>query len=235
MTYSIPTGNQSELQWFEISEAVSKRFDQEFQNKKSDLPDEVQALPIFLDWQSGKLQNRVTSQFWELVKPKKNQRCLDIGCGISFLIDPWRDWNAYFYGHDISKVATEIIQSRAPQLNSKLFKNISNKPAHHLEEYDKDFFDVAIATGFSCYYPIEYWEVVLEQVQKILKPGSFFVFDVINPEADIAEDWSIIETYLGTEVFLEDLSDWQALIKKSGAKITKQSEGELFQMFKIRW
>lgn len=234
MHYSLPTDNTAR-QWFDISEAIAARFDQEFQNKKPDLPDEVQALPIFLDWQSGKLQNRVASKFWDLAKPKKNERCLDIGCGISFLIYPWRDWNAYFYGHDISKIATEIIQSRAPQLNSKLFKSIQNKPAHHLETYDPEFFDLAIATGFSCYYPLAYWEAVLGQVKRVLKPGSFFIFDVINPETEKAEDWSILETYLGAEVFLEDLSAWQDLIKKSGAKIVKQQEGELFHLYKIRW
>lgn len=235
MTYSIPTGNSSALQWFEMTEAIAERFNQEFQNKKPDLPDEVQALPIFLDWQSGKLQNRIATEFWNITKPKKRQRCLDIGCGISFLIYPWRDWNAYFYGHDISPTATEIIQSRAPQLNSKLFKNISNKPAHHLEEYDKDFFDLAIATGFSCYYPLDYWGAVLEQVKRVLKPGEIFIFDVINPDADIAENWAILETYLGAEVFLEPLDAWQDLIKKSGAKIAKQTDGELFHAYKIRW
>lgn len=234
MSYSIPNNN-TELKWFELTEAIATRFNQEYQNKKPNLPDEIQALPIFLDWQSGKLQNRVTSPFWELAKPQKNQHCLDIGCGISFLIYPWREWNAYFYGHDISAIATEIIQTRAPQLNSKLFKNITNKPAHHLEQYDRNFFDLAIATGFSCYYPLSYWETVLEQVQRILKPNSHFIFDVINPNADIAEDWSIIETYQGTEVFLEDLDHWQTLIKKSGAKITKQQTGELFHLYKIRW
>lgn len=230
----IPTNN-TELTWFEMTEAVSKRFDAEYQNKKPDLPDEVQALPLFLDWQSGKLQNRVTSKFWELAQPKKNQNCLDIGCGISFLIYPWRDWNANFYGQDISKIATEILQARAPQLNSKLFKSIVQKPAHHLESYQKEYFDLAIATGFSCYYPLQYWETVLEQVKRILKPGSFFIFDVIDPEQAIAEDWSILETYLGAEVFLESLSDWQALIKKSGAKIVKEQTGELFHLYKIRW
>ncbi|WP_099238568.1 class I SAM-dependent methyltransferase [Synechococcus sp. BDU 130192] len=234
MFSQLPTDNR-ELNWFTLTEAIAKRFDAEYQNQKPDLPDEVQALPIFLDWQSGKLQNRVTSKFWELAQPKKNQACLDLGCGISFLIYPWRDWNAYFYGQDISKVATEILQSRAPQLNSKLFKGISNKPAHHLESYQDSFFDLAIATGFSCYYPLEYWETVLEQVRRVLKPGGFFVFDVIDPSQDMAEDWSILETYLGAEVFLEDLSDWQALIKKSGAKIVKEQSGELFHLYKIRW
>ncbi|WP_236612418.1 class I SAM-dependent methyltransferase [Picosynechococcus sp. NKBG15041c] len=166
---------------------------------------------------------------------EKNQHCLDLGCGLSFLIYPWRDWNAYFYGQDISQTATEILQSRAPQLNSKLFKSIVQKPAHHLESYQTGFFDLAIATGFSCYYPLPYWESVLEQVQRVLKPGGFFVFDVVDPTQDIAEDWSILETYQGAEVFLEGLDDWQALIKKSGAKIVKEQPGELFHLYKIRW
>ena len=109
------------------------------------------------------------------------------------------------------------------------------KPAHHLEDYEQNYFDLAIATGFSCYYSLDYWEQVLTQVKRVLKPGQSFVFDVIDPEQDMAEDWSILETYLGSEVLLEPLAAWESLIKKHGAKIIKQHSGDLFHLYKIRW
>lgn len=213
---------------------VAHRFNREYKGEAFSLPEEVEAMPIFREWSSGALASRIASPFWELHKPKKNQHCLDIGCGVSFLIYPWREWDAYFYGHDISSVARDALVARAPQLNSKLFKGVNLAPAHQLD-YEANQFDLAIATGVSCYYPIDYWRIVLDEVHRVLKADGVFVFDVINPEAPIAENWAILETYLGAEVFLESLDDWNKAIKSSGGKILKEQEGELFHLYKIKF
>ncbi|MEO0947527.1 MAG: class I SAM-dependent methyltransferase [Cyanobacteria bacterium J06641_5] len=221
-------------QWQEQLGAVAKRFNREFERDSFDLPAEVEAMPIFHDWTKGSLQARIASPFWETVKPKKKQDCLDLGCGMGFLIYPWRDWEANFYGRDISRFVYDAISSRGPQLNSKLFKAMTLGPAHQLE-YEPEKFDLAIATGFSCYYPLDYWQSVLEAVKPTLKSGASFVFDVLMEEAELAENWAILETYLGAEVFLESLSDWEALIKSVGGKIVKRKPGELFQLYQVRF
>lgn len=214
--------------------AVAKRFNQQYRSEAFDLPAEVEGMPIFRDWASGKLAERLSSPFWQLSKPQKNQHCLDLGCGVSFLIYPWIDWQALFYGQEISSVARDQLTARGPQLNSKLFKGVRLAPAHQLE-YESVQFDLAIATGFSCYYSLDYWESVLAAVRSVLKPGGFFVFDVLDPEQPDAENWAILETYLGTEVFLEPLAAWRQLIQQSQAQIVKQKPGELFHLYKIRW
>jgi hypothetical protein len=94
--------------------AVAQRFNQEYGGKGFDLPAEVEAMPIFQEWRSGKLQGKISSPFWELGLPQKREVCLDIGCGISFLVYPWRDWDAFFYGQEISSVARDALMSRAP-------------------------------------------------------------------------------------------------------------------------
>lgn len=213
---------------------IAKRYDREYRGETVEVPEEVEALPIFREWASGKLQQRIASPFWEVVKPKKNQRCLDLGCGVSFLIYPWTTWNALFYGRDISRAACEVLKSRAPQLNSKLFKGVTVGGAHFLDDYDTDHFDFVVSTGVSCYFPLEYWERVLKGVQRVLKPGGYFLFDAIDPESDIAEDWAILETYLGTEVFLEDPKEWDKLVKATGAKFSRHP-GELFTLYKLRF
>ncbi|MGB3535728.1 MAG: class I SAM-dependent methyltransferase [Microcoleaceae cyanobacterium] len=220
--------------WLPLIETVACRFDKEYKGESFELPDEVEAMPIFRDRIAGNLTTKTASPFWELVKPKKNQHCLDVGCGVSFLIYPWREWNALFHGQDISTVARDALNSRGPQLNSKLFKGVKRGPAHLLQ-YDLDQFDLVIATGFSCYYPMNYWENVLSEVKRVLKPGGSFVFDVIDPEAEIAEDWAILETYLGTEVYLEALADWEKLFAQAETKVVKQKKGELFQMYYLRF
>ncbi|MGB3491181.1 MAG: class I SAM-dependent methyltransferase [Elainellaceae cyanobacterium] len=221
-------------QWQESLVAVAARFNQEYRGETFSLPEEVEAMPIFRDWTSGLLTSRIASPFWEISKPKKNQHCLDLGCGVSFLIYPWREWDALFYGQDVSVVAKDALVARAPQLNSKLFKGVQLAPAHQLN-YDNNQFDLAIATGLSCYYPTEYWSIVLNEVQRVLKPDGVFVFDVIDPETELAENWAILETYLGAEVFLEPLTAWTKLIKESGGRILKQQPGELFNLYKVKF
>jgi SAM-dependent methyltransferase len=220
--------------WLPLIETVADRFDREYRGESFELPDEVEAMPIFRDRMAGTLTAKIASPFWELVQPKKNQQCLDVGCGVSFLIYPWRDWNAFFYGQDISTVARDALNSRGPQLNSKLFKGVKRGPAHLLQ-YDADQFDLVIATGFSCYYPMDYWDNVLSEVKRVLKPGGSFVFDVIDPDVALAEDWAILETYLGTEVYLEAIADWESLLTKANTKVIKRKKSELFQMYHLRF
>lgn len=220
--------------WQSQLSQVALRFNRQYRKEPFDLPAEVEAMPIFHEWAAGTLPAKIVSPFWEIAQPQKNQRCLDIGCGVSFLIYPWRDWEAYFYGQEISTVAREALNARGPQLNSKLFKGVEQGPAHQLK-YEPAQFDLAIATGFSCYFSLEYWDAVMAEVKRVLKPGGFFVFDVLDPEAPLSENWAILETYLGAEVFLEPVADWEKTIKAAGAQIVKRQPGELFQLYKTRF
>jgi len=212
---------------------VAQRFNREYHRDGFDLPPEVEAMAIFQDWMSGSLQTQLTSSFWELTKPRKGDRCLDLGCGISFLIYPWREWNAFFYGQEISGIAKDILNSRGPQLNSKLFKGVVLAPAHELN-YPTEQFDLVIATGFSCYYPLDYWQAVLKEVERVLKPEGTFIFDVLNPSLPLSENWAILETYLGAEVFLEPLPHWDSLLRGLNINIINQQSGELFHLYQVR-
>lgn len=213
---------------------IASRFNRQYQGEAFELPEEVEAMPIFQEWVGGTLAGKVASNFWEIAKPQKNQRCLDIGCGVSFLIYPWRDWDAYFYGQEISIVARDALNARGSQLNSKLFKGVALGTAQQLA-YESGQFDLAIATGWSCYYPLDYWAGVMAQVKRILKPGGQFVFDILNPEQPLAEDWAVLEMYLGAEVFLEPISEWEKLIQAAGAKVARRKSGELFDLYVVRW
>jgi len=213
---------------------VADRFNKELKGESFEVPDELKEMSIYQEWKAGLLAPKAASPFWELAKPAKQQRCLDIGCGVSFLIYPWRDWNAFFYGQDISTFAANTLNSRGPQLNSKLFKGVKVGSADNLQ-YEADQFDLAIATGFSGYYPFEYWEVVLPEVKRVLKPEGIFVFDVVDPDLPLAENWAILETYLGAEVFLESGDRWKQLFKDQGLKVLKEQPGEIFRLYKTRF
>ncbi|MBD2294573.1 class I SAM-dependent methyltransferase [Anabaena sphaerica FACHB-251] len=220
--------------WQERIAQIAYRFNKEYQKEAFEVPNEVQEMPIYKEWKNGILAYKIASPFWEIAQPQKNQHCLDIGCGFSFLIYPWRDWQAFFYGQEISNIARDTLNSRGSQLNSKLFKGVELGASHHLN-YPSEQFDLVIATGFSCYFPLEYWQAVLLEVKRVLKPGGHFVFDILNSEQPLAEDWAVLETYLGAEVFLESASEWEKTIKTGGAKVVKRQLGELFELYKVRF
>lgn len=219
--------------WADRFEAVAQRYDREYKGETTEVPESVEALPIFQDWVAGRLSKRIASPFWEVVKPKKLQTCLDLGCGGSFLFYPWRDWDARFYGQDISPAICQMVNARGSQLNSKLYKGMRQAAAHQLGVYEPDQFDLVIATGVSCYYPWDYWDTVLSAVKKVLKPEGAFVFDVLDADKPLAEDWAILEMYLGAEVELMSLAEWKKALKAAGVKIKKDKEGELFHLFKV--
>lgn len=214
-------------------DAVAQRYDREYRGETVEVPESVEALPIFQDWVAGRLSARLASPFWEMAKPKKGQLCLDLGCGGSFMFYPWRDWDARFYGQDISPAICQMVNARGSQLNSKLFKGMKQAAAHQLDAYEPNQFDLVIATGVSCYYEWDYWDIVLSAVKKVLKPEGFFVFDVIDPDQPLAEDWAILEMYLGAEVELMSIQEWKKHLKDVGIKIKKEKPGELFHLFKV--
>jgi SAM-dependent methyltransferase len=220
--------------WSDRLRYVAQRYDQEFSGQSFEVPAELEEMPIFREWASGALASKLASPFWEAAKPKRRQICLDIGCGISFLVYPWREWEAWFYGHDISPVAQQALLSRGPQLNSKLFKGCQLAPAHILD-YEENFFDLVISTGVSCYYPPDYWDLVLSQVKRVLKPTGVFVFDALDASLPLAENWAILETYLGAEVSLEPLEVWPRVIKANGARIVSHRDHEPFRLYKVKW
>ncbi|PZU92637.1 MAG: SAM-dependent methyltransferase [Pseudanabaena sp.] len=220
--------------WTEAIAIVQKRYDREYRNEAFELPEEVESMPLFREWVSHTLSSKIASPFWELAQFHKNQRCLDIGCGVSFLIYPWRDWEVYFYGQEISFVAKDALNSRGSQLNSKLFKGVQLGAAHQLS-YENDFFDRVIATGFSCYYPINYLKLVLLETRRVMKPDGILIFDAIAPDLELAENWAILETYLGAEVFLTALDEIQELVRSLGGKITAQRQGTLFCSYRVQW
>ncbi|MEO1300599.1 MAG: methyltransferase domain-containing protein [Cyanobacteria bacterium J06636_16] len=218
---------------FDRFDTVAQRYNREYRGESVEVPESVEAMPVFQDWIAGRLSARVSSPFWEIAQPKKRQTCLDLGCGGSFMFYPWRDWDARFYGQDISAAICQMVNARGSQLNSKLFKGMRQAPAHQLDVYEPDQFDLAIATGVSCYYPWDYWDTVLSAVRKVLKAEGVFVFDVVDPDKPLAEDWAILEMYLGAEVELTPLEDWRRSLKAAGVKIKKEREGELFHLFKV--
>lgn len=222
-------------EWTPLLETLTLHLDREYASGQSagDLPDEVQALPFWRESITGSLASRLAIPFYQLYRPPKNSRCLYLGCGPSFLSDPWLEWEAYFYGQDLSDTIVRAVRARAPRLNSKLFKAIEQGPPHRLDHHPEAFFDLVIANGFSYYLPLKYSDIVLNAVRRVAKVGSQLLWEVVDPASGWYEDWSIIQMYRDLEVPLTPLDEWVALLSEYGTIQAKKS-GELFCTYHIQ-
>jgi len=75
----------------------------------------------------------------------------------------------------------------------------------------------------------------LREAKRVLKPDGVLIFDAIAPDLELSENWAILETYLGSEVFLNPLSEFIELVQSLGGKITAKKDGSLFCMYRVQW
>ena len=229
---------QAAIDWNTYISPIAQRFNREVEIQLGEtpdweLPEDVSTLPFWQEYEHSAFREELSIPFHRLRAPKKRENCLDLGCGVSFLIYPWVEWDAYFYGHDLSDRAVQFIKSRAPQLNSKLFKSMRQGRAHQLDVYEENQFDLAIATGFLSYYPPDYLSLMWLPLRRVLKPKALLIFDVVNPDSRWIDEWGLGEIYKGTEPILTPLKDWEALIKQLGGKLRKQEAADLFVTYSV--
>ncbi|MEM9534451.1 MAG: class I SAM-dependent methyltransferase [Cyanobacteria bacterium P01_A01_bin.3] len=232
---SIPSDIKTE--WAAITDPLAKRFDRDVEvqlgQAKWELSDDIQSTQFWQACQLEGLDSRLGVPFHELRQPKKKENCLDIGCGVSFLIYPWGHWGAYFHGHELSPKTVQFIQSRGPQLNSKLFKEMTKGVAHNLSLYDDQQFQLAIATGMFYYYPPDYFTAVWSQLLRVMQPKSTLIMDIVDPESEWADEWGLLELEKGGEPEFSPLLDWEQTFKQHGIKMKKRAAGELFVTYAL--
>ncbi|MEM6446382.1 MAG: class I SAM-dependent methyltransferase [Cyanobacteria bacterium J06642_2] len=224
--------------WMAYATPLARRFDREVDIQLGraawEIPADLQQFDFVQACREREFVDSLGVPFYQLRKPKKRENCLDIGCGVGFMLYPWSSWDAHFYGIDISPKTVQFVQSRAPQLNSKLFKSVRCKAAHQaFEDEPDDTYDLAIATGMFYYYPVEYFETIWTDVRRICKPKTIWLVETVNPESPWAEEWGLLELHKGCEPILTPLSEWEASIRKLGGRIRTQKAGELFVTYAI--
>jgi len=219
--------------WSNRCAAVARRWEAEYTRAAVDLPPEIEQTELFRDWASGRLSSRIASPFWELARFRRGQEALDLGCGFSFLGYPWRDWEVRFWGQEIAATPRQTLLQPAPQPNSKLFKGCRPDPAHQLDYPDASF-DWVVLTGVTPYFPPAYWQAVLTGLKPLLRSGGQLLLDVLDPDSDLLDPWSLLELYLGAEVEAPALADWKALFKATGWTVAAEREGPLFRLMRLK-
>ena len=65
------------------------------------------------------------------------------------------------------------------------------------------------------------------EVKRVRQTGwSVCVYNVLDPEKPLAEDWAVLETYLGAFMFLEPIAEWKKTIKAISAKVVRAARAE---------
>lgn len=109
------------------------------------------------------------------LKPLKDLRLIDIGCGGGLVCEPLARLGGAVTGADADAVAIEVAKEHAE--NSGLTINYLNKPAEEIE----DTFDVVLALEI-----IEHVsdpQAFVENCARLCKPGGLVIFSTLNRTA----------------------------------------------------
>lgn len=119
--------------------------------------------------------------FKKHVKIGSDEVVLDVATGTgNYLVEVVKD-GAICYGIDASPQMLEQLKLKIKKrgLESKV-KEIRVCEADVLP-YPEHFFDWVTCIGLFEYYPIEYAEVVLKEIKRVLKPDGKCFFDIVDP------------------------------------------------------
>lgn len=150
-----------------------KRYRRRFYDNRSQVYDEI----LLRD----NMSKPEMDGFKHLVKIKKGEIVLDIATGTGiYLLEMAKD-GALCYGIDISPKMLSQLKLKIKQrgLEDRI-KEIRVGEADALP-YQDSFFDLVTCIGMLEYYPLEYAEIVLTEIRRVLKPNRRCFIDVVDP------------------------------------------------------
>jgi ubiquinone/menaquinone biosynthesis C-methylase UbiE len=156
--------------------------------------------------------------FKKLVKISNDEVILDVATGTgNYLVEIAKD-RGTCYGIDASPQMLEQLRRKIKQrgLESKV-KEIRVCMADRLP-YRENFFDWVTCLGLFEYYPIEYAEVVLKEIKRVLKPERKCFFDIVDP----ANTENLNRDYL----YKYDLKSFNDILNTVGMNILSQNSVE---------
>ena len=153
--------------------------------------------------------------FKTFVKIKPGDVVLDIATGTgTFLIEMARA-GAMCYGIDQSPKMLEKLRLKVKQEGiEKNVEKITEGTAEKLP-YPDETFNWVVCIGMFEYYPLEYTEVVLSEVIRVLKPEGHCFIDIPDPSNSYAQerDW----------IFSYDLEKFETLSKSLRLRIIEKN------------
>lgn len=166
--------------------------------------DKIYSLGADKTWSNSPIPKAIINLF-KKIKPNKNSRILDIGCGRGRLLKYLKEHGFNnLYGIDISKKALNQIGINA---NIRIADSCNKIP------YKDDYFDLVFdMTMMGSINPIK-WEDNLKEINRVLKPDGLFISEIFRSTSNIPSEICMAKK--------DDLDKIFGISKKGYIKITK--------------
>jgi len=195
-----------------------KKFRRRYNNTHSTDYDEIVYGDDFLEEFEG---------FKKFVKIKPGEIVLDIATGTGTFLIEMAKMGANCYGLDQSPKMLEKLKFKVK--NERIEENVEKINVGTADKlpYTEEIFNWVVCIGMLEYYPLEYAEVVLSEIIRVLKPEGYFFIDIPNPYDPYAQERDYIFSY--------DLEEFEKLVKSLRFKIlTKNSAGYMLQYLLLK-
>ena len=149
--------------------------------------------------------------FKTFVKIKQGDVVLDIATGTGTFLIEMAKAGAICYGIDQSPNMLEQLRSKVKQKGIERYvEKITIGTAENLP-YPDETFNWVVCIGMFEYYPLEYAEIVLSEIIRVIKSEGHCFIDIPDPYNSYAQerDW----------IFSYDLEEFEILLKSLGLKI----------------
>ncbi len=143
------------------------------------IPSELRSSPDFKTFQESTGQiNCGAADVREYLEPKPEMRFLDAGCSANLFNYRLDKWPSTYYGVDISpsliKAMERFVVREDVSIGGLWVRDLSKLP------FKDNFFHIASVIGVFEYCTLEYINIALFELHRVLKPQSRVVLDIPN-------------------------------------------------------
>lgn len=147
----------------------------------------------------------------KFLSPEKDKKFLDIGSNANLFNHHLYRWPSEYYGVDISPKLINAMKRFISENNIKIgglfLADASNLP------FENNFFDMSALIGVLEYYPLDYIEASLKELNRVLKNNAKAVIDIPNPVHIHVNTMAKLEMYLCRTILINNRNKFEKILK----------------------
>jgi len=188
--------------------AIAKSYDVTIiQNRRgfdqyADLPEHLTSdsyYPSFLKARKEGFESHSgRSEIKAFLSPDASMKFVDLGCCLNLICNGYDEWNSLYHGVDISNEIITLLRTIAIQENI-VVGSLYNGSIHETP-YPDNYFDIGACIGVLEYFEKSFVEMVLVEINRIMKPYGRFVLDIPNNSTPMRRFFSMLEAHLGRPI-----------------------------------
>lgn len=180
-------------------------------NPLDSVPEAIKNTDFYKSLASETDLNSGSPDIRDYLSPESGMRFLDVGCSANLANYHLGDWPSTYYGVDISPALIDAMKEyaglREIQIGGLYAADISLVP------FENDYFDITAAIGVLEYCTLEYIQLAIREIHRVLKPGAKAVIDIPNSNHPHAADMQKLEEYLERPIFLHPRDEFENILK----------------------